>query len=139
MYGEWETTAEAKTVHRTFHESVRFPWPAQPVRVDAPEAAGPNNAFATVWSTDVDPASRFVNAAPLRAHAGTVWTVFENGPAAEKVDLLVISEGYTQAELPKFHATPRGWSTRCSRRSRSRAARRLQRPRPRPALGRRAA
>ncbi len=61
-----------------------------------------NNEFATVWSTDVDPASRFVNAGVPPAR-GTVWTVFESGPAASKVDLLLISEGYTQAELPKFH------------------------------------
>ena len=27
IYGEWETTAEAKEVYRTFHESLRFPWP----------------------------------------------------------------------------------------------------------------
>ena len=40
---------------------------------------------------------------PLRAHAGTVWNVFEHGAPAEKVDLLVISEGYTRAQLPKFH------------------------------------
>jgi hypothetical protein len=59
--------------------------------------------LAAVWSTDVDPGSRFVNAAPIRAHDGAVWTVFEHGPAAQKVDLLVISEGYTKAQLPKFH------------------------------------
>ena len=29
------------------------------------------------------------------AGAGTVWTLFENGPPSQKVDLLVISEGYT--------------------------------------------
>src|SRR5688572_32923764 len=33
VYGEWETTAEARSAHRSFHESVRFPWPARPVRV----------------------------------------------------------------------------------------------------------
>ncbi len=33
-----------------------------------------------------------------------MWTVFENGPASQKVDLLVISEGYTAKEMPKFHA-----------------------------------
>jgi IgA Peptidase M64/Peptidase M64 N-terminus len=102
IYGEWETTAEVKTSHRSFHESLRFPWPTQPVRV-ALQKRQSDNRFTTVWSTDVDPSSRFVNAAPLRAHAGTVWTVFENGPAAEKVDLLVMSEGYTRAQLPKFH------------------------------------
>jgi hypothetical protein len=102
IFGEWETTAEAKTAHRSFHESMRFPWPTQPVRVTL-QKRQPDNRFATIWSTEIDPASRFVNAAPLAAHAGTVWTVFENGPAAEKVDLLVMSEGYTREQLPKFH------------------------------------
>jgi hypothetical protein len=29
VFGEWETTAEVKTVHRSFHESMRFPWPTR--------------------------------------------------------------------------------------------------------------
>ncbi len=33
IYGEWETTDEAKTANRTFHESLRFPCPATPVQV----------------------------------------------------------------------------------------------------------
>src|SRR5215470_16301993 len=33
VYGEWETTDEAKTVWRTFHESLRFPAPSGPVQV----------------------------------------------------------------------------------------------------------
>ena len=33
LYGEWETTGEEKTLHRTFHESLRFPWPTEPVGV----------------------------------------------------------------------------------------------------------
>ena len=33
VYGEWETTGEQKTAHRTFHESLRFPWPREPVTV----------------------------------------------------------------------------------------------------------
>jgi IgA peptidase M64/peptidase M64-like protein len=103
VYGEWATTGEPKTVHRTFHESLRLPWPRQPVVVTV-DKRQPDNSFAPVWSTEVDPASRFVNRAPLKQHAGEVWTVFENGPPAEKVDLLVIGEGYTAAEKAKFHA-----------------------------------
>jgi len=103
VYGEWEATPEVKTVHKTFHESLRFPWPNQQVQVTL-EKRQPDNSFVALWSIDVDPGSRFVNAAPLRSHTGTVWTVFENGPAAQKVDLLVISEGYTREQLPKFHA-----------------------------------
>jgi hypothetical protein len=33
IYGEWETTAEAKEADRTFSESLRFPAPARAVRV----------------------------------------------------------------------------------------------------------
>ncbi|MEN3338413.1 MAG: hypothetical protein V7647_2089, partial [Acidobacteriota bacterium] len=106
IYGEWATTGEAKTTHRTFHESLRLPWPRQPVLVTL-QKRQPDNTFAPIWSTDVDPGSRFVNAAPLRQHAGRVWPVIENGPSAEKVDLLVIGEGYPEGEMPKFHADVR--------------------------------
>ena len=33
IFGEWVTTGEARETHRTFHESLRFPWPKQPVRI----------------------------------------------------------------------------------------------------------
>jgi len=102
IYGEWETTDEFKQVHRTFHESLRFPWPRGSVSVTVHKRQK-DNRFAPVWTTEIDPASRFVNRAPLASHAGTLWTVFENGPASQKVDLLVISEGYIAADMPKFH------------------------------------
>ena len=105
IYGEWETTAEVKTAQRTFHESVRFPWPWRPVTVTLKKRQA-DNTFRDLWSTDVevDNSSLFVNAAALPAHQGQVWTVFENGAPSGKVDLLIMSEGYTQAELPKFHS-----------------------------------
>jgi hypothetical protein len=103
IYGEWETTPEVKTTRRTFHESLRFPWPSGPVTVTLKKRQR-DNSFRDVWSVDVDPASRFVNSARLPPRSGSVWTVMENGPASEKVDLLIIGEGYTRPQLPKFHA-----------------------------------
>jgi hypothetical protein len=102
VYGEWETTAEYKSLHRTFSESLRFPWPKAPVQVVL-KKRDRDNSFHEFWSTVVDPDSRFVNRADP-PKAGTVWTVFESGPAAQKVDILLISEGYTAAQMPKFHA-----------------------------------
>lgn len=102
IYGEWETTAEARDIFRSFHESLRFPWPNAPVQVVL-KVRDAENSFHEIWSTVIDPDSRFVNAID-REPTGEVWTVFENGPSSEKVDLLVIGEGYTEAELPKFHA-----------------------------------
>ncbi|MBA2302689.1 MAG: peptidase M64 [Acidobacteria bacterium] len=103
IYGEWETTAESKTLHRTFHESLRFPWPRDAVTVTVHKRQA-DNRFQRVWSLDVDPASRFVNRAPVTAHHGRVVPILESGPATEKVDLLVISEGYTAVEMTKFQA-----------------------------------
>ena len=102
IYGEWETTDEPKQTHRTFHESLRFPWPKQPVTVTVRKRQK-DNRFGTVWTTSIDPNSRFVNRARSTSPAGKVWPVFESGPASQKVDLLVISEGYTAGEMPKFH------------------------------------
>ena len=57
VYGEWETTPEVRSAHRTFHESVRMPWPMRPVRVVIQKRQAANNEFADVWSTEIDPAS----------------------------------------------------------------------------------
>ena len=72
VYGEWETTPEVKDRPATFHESLRFPWPKEPVQVVL-KKRDRVNAFQQIWSTVVDPASRFVNPAG-RASAGRVWS-----------------------------------------------------------------
>ena len=56
IYGEWETTPEFRTKRRTFHESVRFPWPGAPVRVSL-KKRDPQNVFVPLWQVDVDPHS----------------------------------------------------------------------------------
>jgi hypothetical protein len=103
IYGEWATTGEAKSAHRTFHESWRFPWPKQPVSIALKKRQADNTWGAALWSIDVDPNSRFVNRA-RRAPSAPVHPIVEHGPAAEKVDILLVAEGYTAAEMDKFHA-----------------------------------
>lgn len=100
VYGEWETTGEAKERAGTFHESLRFPWPKKPVQVVLKKRDA-ESSFHEIWSTVVDPSSRFVNPADIKP-AGKVWSYLDSGPASKKVDLLVIGEGYTEAELPKL-------------------------------------
>jgi hypothetical protein len=102
VYGEWETTGDAATTPGTFEESVRFPWPKHPVQVVIKKRDA-QNAFHELWSTLIDPSSRFVNPAD-RKPAGKVWDYMINGPSSEKVDLLVIGEGYTAAQQPKLES-----------------------------------
>jgi hypothetical protein len=106
IYGEWETTDEPKQgIARTFHESLRFPWPNAPVQVVLKKRDA-RNAFQEIWSAIIDPSSPAVNrAAP--SPIGVAWTVFENGPPSRKVDLVVLGDGYSAADLPKFRADVR--------------------------------
>ncbi|NLX57148.1 MAG: peptidase M64 [Planctomycetaceae bacterium] len=101
VFGEWQTTAPARQHWGTFHASLRFPWPRQPVEVTLKQRHG--GTWRTLWTTTIDPHSRFViNADPPVQHP--VWTVLENGPVEQKVDLLLLADGYTAGEMEKFHA-----------------------------------
>jgi hypothetical protein len=100
LYAEWETTGP--TTMGTFHESLRFPWPKRPVTILV-ERRDSTNAWVRVWSTFLDPDGPRANSAEP-VPAGRVWTVFASGAPGAKVDLVLVSDGYTRAELPRFHA-----------------------------------
>ncbi|QRN98105.1 IgA Peptidase M64 [Archangium violaceum] len=105
IYGEWETTPEAREVNRTFHESLRFPSPARPVQVILKKRAK-DNSFREVWSLTVDPKDMFVDPSNPGA-PGPLVKLLENGPPADKVDLLILGDGYTEKERPRFEKDAR--------------------------------
>jgi hypothetical protein len=100
LYAEWETTGATES--RTFQESMRFPWPRRPVQLLL-ERRDKENQWIRAWTTHLNPASPIANSAEPRP-AGVLWTILESGAPAEKVDLVLVSEGYTAAQLPRFHA-----------------------------------
>jgi IgA Peptidase M64/Peptidase M64 N-terminus len=105
IYDEWESTAEAKEQNHTFHESLRFPEPAAPVQVVVKKRDA-KNAFREVWSLVVDPKDQSVDRTSLN-RAPKPWAVVENGPPQDKLDLLLLGDGYTAAEMDKWHKDAR--------------------------------
>src|SRR5258708_3575134 len=105
IFGEWETTSEAKDIARAFHESLRFPEPAAPVQVVV-KKRGRNGAFREVWSLLLDPKSPAIDSSPSSPGA-KVWAVMKNGEPRDKVDLLLMGDGYTTAEMEKWHRDAR--------------------------------
>ena len=103
IFGEWQSTPEADKTWGSFNESIRFPWPLKPVTVIMGKRDPQTNKFKTIWTTDVDPASREINPADL-AHTNTVDVIQDNGPASAKVDIVILGDGYTRAEMSKFKA-----------------------------------
>ncbi|MFN0006887.1 MAG: M64 family metallopeptidase [Planctomycetota bacterium] len=102
IYGEWETTGEANEIWRSFHESQRFPEPKSPVRVVL-KKRGADGAFHGFFSAEIDPASRFVDRSAITPR-GKVLPLFEHGPPATKVDLLVLADGYAAGDEDEFRS-----------------------------------
>ncbi len=100
IFGEWQTTREAQQMNRTFHESVRFPKPNHPFRLRISKRDD-QNQFSVVWTVNIDPDDMLV----VRKHpppAAELIAMEKNGDPANKVDLLILGDGYTTEESAKF-------------------------------------
>ncbi len=100
VFGEWQTTPEAEEGYGTFHESIRFPWPKKPVNVIM-KKRDTANVFQVIWNTTVDPASRKANPADIQ-HSEKINVIYDNGPAGEKMDIVILGDGYSSGEMEKF-------------------------------------
>ncbi|MBD3341893.1 MAG: hypothetical protein GF353_22510, partial [Candidatus Lokiarchaeota archaeon] len=101
LFGEWQTTDEAANgIYRTFHESVLFPYPKNKVQVVI-AARDKKNVFRNVFSTVIDPESRFVN---RERHVADlkINRVRDNGDPAKKVDIVILGDGYTPDDMKQF-------------------------------------
>jgi hypothetical protein len=105
VFGEWQETPEASETRRQFHESLRFPVPAAPVQIVV-KRRDRQNAFREFWSVAVDPADPAIDRSGPPAGV-KVWAVRQNGEPRDKVDLLLMGDGYTAAEMDKWHKDAR--------------------------------
>ena len=104
IFGEWETTEEARDQRRAFQESLRFPAPSAPVQIVVKKRS-PRGEFRELWSVLLDPADPAISrASPPKLN---VWPVIQNGAPRDKVDLLLLGDGYTAAEMDKWRADAR--------------------------------
>jgi hypothetical protein len=105
IFGEWETTDEAKSMMRTFSESLRFPAPEAPVEIILRKRDAQNN-WRDVWSTEIDPKDIFIDRSKTPAPAPLI-AIQQMGDPATKVDFVILGDGYTARELKKFESDAR--------------------------------
>jgi len=101
VFGEWSTTEEARHANRTFSESLRFPAPVVPVEIALEERK--ESGFQDVWKIVVDPRDKFVDTSRPPS-PGPLLELQKMGAPADKVDLLVLGDGYTAKERGKFES-----------------------------------
>jgi hypothetical protein len=105
VYGEWETTDEAKNARRTLSESLRFPAPDEPVQIVLKKRDA-GNAFREAWTFNLDPKDMFIDSS-APSSAGVLLEIQKSGDSADKVDFLILGDGYTAAERGKFEKDAR--------------------------------
>ena len=100
LFGEWRTTAEAKTETQAWYNSMSIPYPKDRIIVDLKARNKADMKFYSIMRHEIDPSSMFIDKAPLVDNK--VVKIQDNGGPTDKVDLVFIAEGYTEAELDKF-------------------------------------
>jgi hypothetical protein len=106
IYGEWETTGEARSMNRTFSESLRFPAVDTPAKIVVKKRDA-RNQFKEIWTFALDPSDKFIARGMPAPNAGPLIKLHEAGDPAEKLDLLVVGDGYTASERRKFERDAR--------------------------------
>jgi hypothetical protein len=104
LYQEWQTTAEARSMERVYHEVVTFPFPKNKVNFVL-SIRGRDGLFTKLYETTINPASYFISReSPVSALASRIYG---SGDPHTSLDLAFIAEGYTREEMGKFRSDVR--------------------------------
>ncbi len=98
LFNEWQNTPEALTVQRSYPESVVFPYPKRPVRIEF-YGRDKKGRFALKYKQEIDPESYWVEQFTPRYET---FDVAYHGNHATRVDIVVLPEGYSAGERAKF-------------------------------------
>jgi hypothetical protein len=100
-FAEYKTTdPAAKGVKRVFSQSALVPFPRRPI-LFVIEMRDRNNLYIPTFQQRIDPADyHIITETPQRGDQ--IYETVVNGDPHDKVDLLILSEGYTAAEKKKF-------------------------------------
>ncbi len=99
LFGEWQTTTEAKTTWKSFSETVLMPLPKLTIRVEF-YSRTKKGLWEKKFSTYINPTSILISK-ETKYIVKTTRTWFSGNPS-EKLDIVIIAEGYKKYELMKF-------------------------------------
>ena len=115
IYGEWETTAEAKETRAdVFRVAALSRRPTGPVQIVLKKRDA-QNVFREVWTITRRSRRQVRRCRPRRRRRGPLIKLQKSGDSADKLDLLILGDGYTAPSAASSSATRGGW-WRCSSR-----------------------
>ncbi len=99
LFGEWQTTNEAKIMNKAFYESIVFPYPKNNVIIKW-YARNKDGKFKKTMELLVDPTNYFIN--PILSKEYPIYTAHQSGDPHEKVDIVILPDGYDKDEMELF-------------------------------------
>lgn len=101
LFQEWQVTGEALHVQRAFENCFQVPFPKHPVDVEV-FLVDTHRQVTSCLKHRIDPSDILIRRAVDNGFSSTV--VWQGGPLAETVDIVVVSEGYDASEKAKFYS-----------------------------------
>jgi len=99
LFQEWQTTAEAKQISRTYYQAAIFPFPKKEFRLEIDARQWDGN-FKTIYKTNIDPKNYFILNENVPDYE--TFDIQNNGKPDKNVDIVVLAEGYLKSEKQKF-------------------------------------
>lgn len=104
LFQEWLETDEAASVARSFETTLLVPFPQQPVRVEVALLTQRGDTL-TAYSHTVNPQDILIRRkCEDRATLPAYRYMHQSGSPAECIDVAIVGEGYTEAEMETFYA-----------------------------------
>lgn len=102
VFSEWRMTEEAQQKKRAFNESIRIPYPIKNAKltmykIDSLDITEP------VWEYVIDRRAKAL-VEPTQNHNNRLVRLLDSGDPKEKVDIVILGDGYTLDEIKKFDA-----------------------------------
>lgn len=100
VFSEWQTIAEAQEKTLTFNETIRMPWPKNNAKLLIYKRDS-LNVLKPIWEYTIAPGDKSLQSARTTLNCPVVQ-LLNNGDPKTKVDIVILGDGYTADEMPKF-------------------------------------
>jgi len=107
IFNEWQTTDEALSgATKTFSETVRFPYPKRAVQLTIVRR-DKMMIMHEIFSLVIDPTDPTQVNKERRSTSFKVTPLMEKGDPSQKVDIVIMGDGYSRAEMEQFRKDAR--------------------------------
>ncbi len=104
IFNEWQTTDEAlRGMFRTFSETIRLPYPRNSVQLTV-SRRDKRMEFHELWAVTIDPNDPMQVNKGRTSYSFKVDKVMNSGSPEEKVDILILGDGYSKSDMGKFRS-----------------------------------